>query len=126
MIRKIRYALKHFWQRRTRGFDDTELWGLDWTFIKYMLPRLKAFHASKIHGYPVGIAVDFRIEEDALGYVGLAVWKGVIAQMIWSMEHWLETEGMPGWDGKTINEELEHKYQHGMDLFHIYFHALWD
>lgn len=30
-------------QRATRGFDNTELWNLDTTFSKFVLPRLKAF-----------------------------------------------------------------------------------
>lgn len=30
-------------QRRERGFDDSELWDLDHTFARLMLPRVKAF-----------------------------------------------------------------------------------
>ena len=33
-----------FWfQRRFRGFDDSETWSLDYTFIKWFYPRLKRF-----------------------------------------------------------------------------------
>lgn len=31
-------------QRDERGFDDTELWNLDVTMAKFILPRLKEFH----------------------------------------------------------------------------------
>lgn len=33
-------------QRETRGFDDTELWNLDVTIAKFILPRLIAFRES--------------------------------------------------------------------------------
>lgn len=39
-------------QRRTRGFDETELWSLDSTLVKFLLPRLKAFRSGtggKVH-----------------------------------------------------------------------------
>lgn len=32
-----------FAQRRKRGFDDTELWSLDFTIAKFIEPRLRAF-----------------------------------------------------------------------------------
>lgn len=35
---------KHREQRDGRGFDDTELWNLDYTIISFVLPRLKAFN----------------------------------------------------------------------------------
>lgn len=31
-------------QRKSRGFDSTELWNLDRTIAIFLLPRLKAFH----------------------------------------------------------------------------------
>lgn len=38
-------------QRMTRGFDDTELWNLDITFCKFIVPRLKVFKELN-DGYP--------------------------------------------------------------------------
>jgi hypothetical protein len=39
-------------QRDERGFDDTELWNLDVTMAKFILPRLAAFHKqSPVYGY---------------------------------------------------------------------------
>lgn len=35
--------LKFFWQRRIRGFDDSETWALDESFFRWFLPRLKRF-----------------------------------------------------------------------------------
>lgn len=40
---KLKRAIKYWWQRQTRGFDDSETWSLDWTFYIWMLPRLKRY-----------------------------------------------------------------------------------
>lgn len=39
-VRQVPWAM----QREERGFDSTELWNLDLTLARFMLPRLKAFH----------------------------------------------------------------------------------
>jgi hypothetical protein len=39
-------------QRETRGFDDTELWGLDVAIAKFIAPRLKAYIAHKDGSVP--------------------------------------------------------------------------
>lgn len=44
--------IKHWWQRRTRGFDDSETWSLDITISEFILPRLKRFrelHDKALH-----------------------------------------------------------------------------
>lgn len=46
-INRIRY----FFQRRFRGFDDTETWSLDYTLYKWLLPRLIRFKELNI-GWP--------------------------------------------------------------------------
>jgi hypothetical protein len=43
--------IKWWWQRRTRGFDDRDLWSLDYTIAKFILPRLKSFKYNTI-AYP--------------------------------------------------------------------------
>lgn len=35
--------IRFFFQRKRRGFDDSDLWSLDYTFAKLMAPRLRAF-----------------------------------------------------------------------------------
>lgn len=35
--------LLFLFQRKVRGFDDSETWSLDYTFTKFILPRLKRF-----------------------------------------------------------------------------------
>ncbi len=38
---------KHIVQKFTRGFDDSDLWNLDETIIKFLIPRLEAFRELK-------------------------------------------------------------------------------
>ena len=45
-------ALLFWWQRRTRGWDDSETWSLDYELVKWLLPRLKRFRELEI-GHPV-------------------------------------------------------------------------
>lgn len=42
-LRSLKRKVKFFFQRRIRGFDDSETWDLDYSFMKWLLPRLKRF-----------------------------------------------------------------------------------
>lgn len=72
-------------QRLERGFDDTELWNLDMTILKFILPRLKAFKEATI-GYPG----DFNNLEE---------WIKCIDKMIKSIEQILNDECNADYEG---------------------------
>ena len=36
-------ALRFYHQRNWRGFDGSELWNLDMSIVRYLIPRLKCF-----------------------------------------------------------------------------------
>ena len=57
MLWRWRKRLKRFWQRVTRGWDDSDLWSLDMTIAKFALPRLARFRQID-HGYPVGMTAE--------------------------------------------------------------------
>ena len=40
-ISRIKIAIKYWYQRRNRGWDDSETWGLDTTLAFWIVPRLK-------------------------------------------------------------------------------------
>lgn len=84
-------------QRLERGFDDTELWNLDTTILKFILPRLKAFKEVTV-GYPG----DFNNMED---------WVKCIDKMIKSIEQILTDDN---------NADYE-----GFELFKKHFFGLW-
>ena len=44
-------------QRRKRGFDDSELWSLDCTIAKFILPRLKRY--KKVASRTIAMSDDF-------------------------------------------------------------------
>lgn len=41
--RNVRRSLLFWWQRRTRGWDDSDTWNLDSTIAEFVLPRLRRF-----------------------------------------------------------------------------------
>lgn len=83
-------------QRKRRGFDDTELWSLDYAIIKFTLPRLKAFRKSHC-GYP--------------GDLTAKLWNEILDKMIYGLEHY-----------ENYNDE---KRDEGLDFFFEYFVHLW-
>ena len=88
-------------QRKKRGFDDTELWNLDSTIAKFVLPRLKAFKKLK-GGRPYELSND--------------EWDDILDKMICSFSIIAKD---------SINADYE-LYQEGLDLFAKYFGYLWD
>lgn len=95
--------VKFFWQRLTRGWDDSVTWNLDWQIATFVLPRLRRFREVTI-AYPPEIT----FEE----------WQSIIDKMIFALE----------WHSKdTIDRDIEDysKVQEGMELFGKYFGGLW-
>lgn len=41
--RHLKGVIKRFYQRLTRGWDDSDTWNLDLTFMKWLSPRLKRY-----------------------------------------------------------------------------------
>lgn len=60
-------------QRIERGFDDTELWNLDTTLLKFLLPRLKEFK-RQTNSFPSTVE---SFEE----------WQNILQKMIDAIEH---------------------------------------
>lgn len=85
-------------QRLERGFDDTELWNLDCTILKFTLPRLKAFKETT-NCHPGDVTAD--------------EWQEILGKIITLIENILN--GTP-----MISEEDE-----GFELLKKYFFSLW-
>lgn len=96
-------------QRLERGFDNTELWSLDVTIAKFILPRLKEFK-NQTCGIPGCIEQN--------GDEGLEVWKNIIQQMIDAFEFIADDVCIP-------TEEEQRKISLGLDLFRQHFYSLW-
>lgn len=95
-------------QRRDRGFDDTELYGLDDTFARFILPRLKALRQQKL-------TPPLRME--------LAVWYSMLDKMIRAFELLLP-EGGGAWDRGKLTDKERSQLQEGLDQFRQYYFSL--
>lgn len=102
-IAKEGRRLKYWWQRRTRGFDDSELWNLDATVSEFMLPRLREF-AKRSVARPVTTTDD--------------EWRNIMAEMIWFLEAHTEE-----YFDRALDET--DRYNKAGALFGKYFGALW-
>lgn len=135
-------------QRIERGFDDTELWNLEFSIAKYVLPRLIEYR-KVMNGYPASVKTFEEFQE-------------IVDKMIYAFDHIvnedkytddLEKELEIDWNGcykttklpdgnyqlertEKYNSEKINKYREeqnkigekideGLRLFGEYFRALW-
>lgn len=102
----IYYNIIHTIQRVIRGFSDDELWNLDVTIAKFVLPRLKRFRKN-INGYPG----DFKDENE---------WYDVLDKMIQAFDLIAES-------GYYLPNDKNYRIiEDGLDLFRKYYSCLWD
>lgn len=95
---------KYMNQRKTRGFDDSELWSLDCTICKFIAPRLKAF-IEKYTEFCPSMFMDDPSE-----------WVDILNKMLYAFEHY---------DVHYKLEDDADKIDEGLDLFRKYFNSLW-
>lgn len=97
---------KKLWkkQRRSRGFDDRELWDLFHTISKFVAPRLRAFSKHQC-GHPPTLTPE--------------VWQDTIERMATAFEI-IERD--------DLDEQIQRweEVQYGLDLFRAYYMNLWD
>ena len=103
--------------RKKKGLSkikDEELWGLDVTLAKYILPRLKKFKEKNTMSHPVS----FGNKEE---------WHSVIDKMIYSFDYVLKHDlGKLDKLSTKDKKEYHERYKEGMDLFAKHFMDLWD
>jgi len=144
--------LKFLWQRITRGWDDSETWGLYDRIAKFTLPRLIRLKELSVRSGG-GVPLDFVNENNE---ANIAEWNNVLDKMIYAFERIVKDDVFdyviyppdyvrgftlkPNEDGKPYAthipndprpidyskvEEIEAKIQEGLDLFAKYFRSLW-
>lgn len=138
--RAVWWNIKAFFQRRIRGFDDSEVWSLDDTILKFILPRLKRFREKDTHAWPGALTI-FEIDHDDymdlspserndLDERSLEEWGRMLDKMIRAIELKIEHGGIyyvEHADGSfEFSEALEAEANEGWALFIEWFHALWD
>ena len=100
--------LKNKYQKITRGFTDEEIWNLDNTIAKWLLPRLKYLKENTC-GYPP----DLKTFEE---------WQDILQKMINAFE--LYNSDSNKFDLKQLKTEQE-IIEEGIHLFGKYFGYLW-
>lgn len=102
-FKKISRAIKFWWQRQTRGWDDSETFSLDYSIAKLVLPRLKRFKEFKVNNTKV--SRKYRRDLDKM--IDAFEWYA-------SDDRWKQNEF-----------EMMKKHQEGLDLFAKYYGGLW-
>ena len=101
-IKKIIFRIKN-------GFSMRELWNLDYTLAKYILPRLIKFQENNNMSYPS----EFKNSKE---------WHKCIDKMIWSFDFIVNDRDL---ESKDIVKDCK-KCGEGLELFGKYFRDLWD
>ena len=120
-IKNLYYQVKYGFQRMFRGYDDTEVFNADLTFIDRYLKILKDFRKNH-YGYPLSITNE--------------QWDDILDEMIKHLslmtEDNVKTElkkGMPDSfkpDYKTVSEIMDRHKDEFFKLFSKWFYNLWD
>ena len=92
-------------QRKERGWDDSETWSLDFSFAKWIVPRLKRFKELTFC-YPVDLTPE--------------QWDNMLDHMIEGFQIIIDEDG-----GQWLKDEKQHKVQCALKLFHDRFFDLW-
>jgi len=106
-IKRIKRDIIFLYQRKTRGFDDSEMWNLDYSLAKLILPRLKLFKKT------CSVRPSNLTDEQ---------WKDILDEMIWSFNWYCGQQWSYGKDYATNSNRANE----GLKLFAEYFDSLWD
>jgi len=116
----IKRACRFWWQRRTRGWDDSETWSLEHSLAKHIAPRLRRFKELTI-GIP-GCLLPQERPTAAQRARAEKKWDEILDDMIYAYEfiadhdkYFLAQFDSPEW--KRVNR--------GRNLFHKYYYSLW-
>ena len=98
-------------QREERGFDDGELWNLDYTIAEFVLPRLKEFKR-------INPCCPYGLKERE--------WNSILHKMIWSFQQKYDDIEFAPKELTEAQKKLWYKrYSEGFKLFGKYFGQLW-
>lgn len=106
---QFRRALGMIYDYAIWGCTECEVWSLDTTLARYILPRLCYFRWDGLHGPAFGVPMGLTTEE----------WETILEDMIFSLECCAQ-------DTNVYTKEQEDKINHGLELFGKYFRALWN
>jgi len=104
----LKRKIKHFYQKRTRGFSDDETWSLYTNIAKYTLPRLK-----RLREINFGVPCDVYTEK---------TWNKILDDMIFAINFAANHDDM---DVSSLTKKDCKRINRGLNLFGKYFMDLW-
>ena len=107
-IKDIPREIKWCWQRINRGWDDREIWSLDVTIAKFILPRLKHLRDNNM-GYPSSLSAQVE-------------WNLILDEIIEAFEL-IQDES---YFDMNDYQKKQDKIDKGLQLFAKYYQGLWD
>lgn len=116
-FRSIPRAIRFWFQRRTRGWDDSDLWSLDAATARFMLPRLRRFRQTTI-AHPYGLdpcSWDWILGE-------IEWYLGCVADCNWPSFGKAFDDPV----AQRIADEDVRRYQRAEKALADYFTAMWD
>ena len=119
-IKNLYYQVKYGFQRMFRGYDDTELFNMDMTFVDRYLKALKDF--KKYHyGHPYELTPEqwSAVLDELIKHLTLMNEDNVIAELKNGMPDSFEP------DYKTVNEIQDKHKNEFFKLFSKWFYSLW-
>ncbi len=100
--------LRLLYQKYTSGWDDSELWNLDATICKFVLPRLKRYNETRC-GYPSFYGDD-----------GEEAFNADLNLIIWAMEQHLKDDWL-----MHLNDQEKQRVNEGFEKFGVLLRYLW-
>lgn len=107
-------------QREERGFDDTELWNLDYTLAAFILPRLKAFREEIEDNISVPNSFTMSAHTEKDFEEARSKWHDTLDSMIKAFQNIIDDDEI-NWKRATQEETRQ-----GLASFGAHFLFLWD
>lgn len=117
-VRRIKRKIRFFYQKVTRGFDNSDLWSLDHTIIEFIYPRLKAFREMNTGSVPLSHDPT-KINDGIPDALSSEEWNAILDEMLLGFKLVAESDLYPLLDEHKIVEK-------SFNLFHEWFFDLWD
>ena len=102
--------IKYKFQRLTRGYSDDEVWNLDYSLCKWLLPRLKKLNETR-HGFFNG-----KSQKET---------NKIFKDMISALEFFCSEGNSPWLTGKKHQRDYV-KHLKGLELIGKHWQSLWD
>ena len=125
--------LKFAWQQARRGYNESDVWNINFWFIEHIIPLLEEMNSNR-QGHPSDMT-DLEWEETIQTMLdGFRLYKKYyidwdgepLPQDKWIPVAWAKDPPRYVKKRYTFNSKEEEIFQNALTLFHKYFYNLWD